>query len=158
MKTRKALTILVLIFVVSFLYLTIHSSVVLSDKNYAYISDYKWDKNLDNGLAIAKEENKPVFIYFWAVWCQYCEKFETRTLPDERVKQMLENDFILVAVDLDDDRATSQRYGVSYPPHELFVDENGQIINRVGGYVDADYFYNVLQMVKADYYSNHGGQ
>jgi thioredoxin-related protein len=158
MKTRKALTILVLIFVVSFLYLTIHSSVVLSDKNYAYISDYKWDKNLDNGLAIAKEENKPVFVYFWAVWCQYCEKFETQTLPDERVKQMLENDFVLVAVDLDDDRATAQRYGVSYPPHELFVDENGQIINRVGGYVDADYFYNVLQTVKADYYSSHGGQ
>lgn len=158
MKTRKALTILVLIFVVSFLYLTIHSAVVLSDKNYAYISDYKWEKNLDNGLAIAKEENKPVFIYFWAVWCQYCEKFETQTLPDERIKQMLENDFVLVAVDLDEDRATSQRYGVSYPPHELFVDENGQIINRIGGYVDADYFYNVLQMVKADYDSSHGGQ
>jgi thioredoxin-related protein len=158
MKTRKALTILMLIFVVSFIYLTIHSAVVLSDNNYTYIADYKWNKNLDNGLAIAKEENKPVFIYFWAVWCQYCEKFETQTLPDERVRQMLENDFVLVAVDLDENVAASQRYGVRNPPHELFVDENGQIINRVGGYVDPDYFYNVLQMVKADYYSTHGGQ
>ena len=158
MKTKKAISILGLIFVVAFIYLTVNSAVVLSDENYAYLSMYTWEKDLDKGLAIAKEENKPVFVYFWAVWCQYCEKFETQTLTDDRIKQMLEDDFVLVAIDLDEDRTVPRQYGVSYPPHELFVDENGEIIDRVGGYVDADYFYNVLQTVKADYYSTHGGQ
>lgn len=157
MKTKKVISILVLIFVVFFIYASVQSSVVLSDEDYAYLSDYQWYKSLDEGMSIAKQENKPVLVYFWAVWCQYCEKFETQTLTDPGVRQMLENEFVMVAVDLDEDRDTARMYGVSYPPHELFVDENGQVINRIGGYVDADYFYQVLQMVKSDYYSYSGG-
>ncbi|MCL7475465.1 MAG: thioredoxin family protein [ANME-2 cluster archaeon] len=158
MRTKKAITIVVLVFVVGFIFATINNSVVLSDENYAYLSDYTWEKNLDKGLAISKEESKPVFVYFWAVWCQYCEKFETQTLTDPRIKQVLEEDFVMVAIDLDEDRAVAGRYGVSYPPHELFVDENGEVINRVGGYIDADSFYRILQQVRANYYSTHGGQ
>lgn len=158
MRTKKAITLVVLVFIIAFLYATINNSVVLSDENYAYLSDYTWHKNLNDGLNISKEENKPVFVYFWAVWCQYCEKFETQTLTDPRVKKMLDEDFVLVAIDLDEDRVVPARYGVSYPPHELFVDENGEVIDRVGGYVDADTFYNVLQYVKSDYYTTHGGQ
>lgn len=158
MKTKKAISIMVLIFVVAFVYATVNSAVVLSDENYAYLSDYTWEKNLDKGLAAAREENKPVFVYFWAVWCQYCEKFETQTLPDPRIKQMMENDFILVAIDLDEDREVPRRYGVSYPPHELFLDGNGQVITRVGGYVDADTFYQVMQSVKMSYNTSNGGQ
>lgn len=158
MRTKKAITLVVMVFVVTFVYATVHNSVVLSDEDYAYLSDYKWHKDLDEGLAISKEENKPVFVYFWAVWCQYCEKFETRTLTDPRVKQMLEDDFVLVAIDLDEDRSVARRYGVSYPPHELFLEENGQVIDRVGGYIDADYFYQILQYAKANYYSTNGGQ
>lgn len=158
MRTKKAITLVVLVFIIAFLYATINNSVVLSDENYAYLSDYTWHKNLNDGLTISKEENKPVFVYFWAVWCQYCEKFETQTLTDPRVKKMLDEDFVLVAIDLDEDRVVPARYGVSYPPHELFVDENEEVIDRVGGYVDADTFYDVLQYVKSDYYTTHGGQ
>ncbi|MBW6517360.1 MAG: thioredoxin family protein [ANME-2 cluster archaeon] len=158
MRTKKAITLVVLVLVIGFLYLTMNNSVVLSDENYAYLSDFQWHKNLDEGMAISREENKPVFVYFWAVWCQYCEKFETQTLTDPRIRQMLEEDFVMVAIDLDEDNVVPARYGVSYPPHELFVDGNGKVIDRVGGYVDADYFYQLLKSVKANYDSTHGGQ
>lgn len=158
MRTKKAITLVVLVFVIAFLYTTVNNSVVLSDENYAYLSDYQWHKSLDEGLAISREENKPVFVYFWAVWCQYCEKFETQTLTDPRIRQMLEEDFVMVAIDLDEDRTVPARYGVSYPPHELFVDGNGEEIDRVGGYIDADTFYRILLQVRTNYYSNHGGQ
>ena len=68
MRTKKAITLVVLVFVIAFLYTTVNNSVVLSDENYAYLSDYTWNKSLDDGMAISREENKPIFVYFWAVW------------------------------------------------------------------------------------------
>ena len=54
----------------------------------------------------------------------------------------------MVAIDLDEQRDVGQRYGVSYPPHELFLDKNGNIITRIPGYVDANRFLMVLNEVK----------
>ena len=46
------------------------------------------------------------------------------------------------------------RYGVSYPPHELFVDEYGTVITRSPGYVDANQFYAVVSDVSSNYNFN----
>lgn len=154
MKPKKLINIVAIVLMVGFAYAAMQIAPVLSDENNSYLGGLVWNNSLDEGLAIAQEENKPVLVYFWAVWCQYCELFETETLTDPRVTEALANDFILVAIDLDENREVPARYGVSYPPHELFVDEYGTVITRIPGYVDADQFYAVVSDVSYNYKLN----
>ncbi|MFQ6054945.1 MAG: thioredoxin family protein [Methanosarcinales archaeon] len=148
MKPRKVITLLAIVIIIGFMYVSVQSSPVLSDEKYSYLGGLTWSKSLDEGFRIAQEQDKPILVYFWAQWCQYCEKLETETLPNEKVSKILKNDFVLVAIDLDEQGEVAQRYGVSYPPQELFLDKNGTIITRVPGYVDADRFLRELKEVK----------
>ena len=123
----------------------------LTDSNYSYLGGMKWfhsANGLDKAFQIAKTENKPIAVYFWAVWCQYCAKFQADTLGNPQVKQILEKDYVLVAMDLDQDRDVAQTYGVSYPPYVLFLDGNNKVIDRIAGAVDAQTFLPIVTKVR----------
>ncbi len=151
MKSKKLLTISTFIVIVAIAYATstiAYTNFKLSDSEYAYLGGLVWHKSIDKALTIAKQENKPVMVYFWAVWCQFCEKFETETLPDPEITKILTNDYVLVAIDLDEDRATANKYGVSYPPYVIFLDKSGNIIERIPGFVEANSFLPIIIKIR----------
>jgi len=151
MKTKKLLSILVLILIIAFAYSSYNialSKFRLSDKNYSYLGGITFHRSLDQGFQIAQQENKPIMMYFWAIWCQYCAKFQTDTLGNPQVKNILENDYVLVAMDLDVDKDVASNYGVSYPPYLIFMDGKGNVLQRVPGAVGPDYLLPIVTEVR----------
>ena len=45
-----------------------------------------WHASLDEGLAAAKRENKPVLIDMWATWCKNCLTMDKTTLANDEVR------------------------------------------------------------------------
>lgn len=156
MRTKKLISILVLVLILSFAYfsyMTALSNFTLSDLNSSYLGGIKFHRaaaGLEEGFQIAQQENKPVMMYFWAIWCQYCARFQTDTLGNTQVKKILEEDYVLVSMDLDIDREVAQQYGVSYPPYLVFMDPNGKILQRVPGAVEADYLLPIVTKIRDD--------
>lgn len=154
MKTKKMTTIFVLVMILAIAYGTYTislSNFLLSDGNYTYISNLTWHRSatgLERGLLEASQENKPVVVYFWAIWCQYCAGFQANTLGNPEVNKMIENDYVRVAIDLDIDREVSNKYGVSYPPYVIFLDGKGNVIDRIAGSVDAGTFLPIATRVR----------
>lgn len=154
MKTKKLTTIIVLLIIITFAYGSYNISLTqfkLSDQNTSYLGGLTWSRSLDKSLLQAQQENKPVAMYFWAVWCQYCAKFQADTLGNPQVKKLLEEDFITVAMDLDVDKYVS--YGsYSYngypPPKVLFLDPSGKELAGIYGAQDAAYFISVATNVR----------
>ncbi|VVB89066.1 Thiol:disulfide interchange protein DsbD [uncultured archaeon] len=147
MKTKKLLSILVLILIISFAYSSYNialSKFRLSDKNYSYLGGITFHRSLDQGFQIAQQENKPIMMYFWAIWCQYCAKFQTDTLGNPQVKNILENDYVLVAMDLDVDKDVAGNYGVNYPPYLIFMNGKGDVLQRVPVAVGQDYLLPIV--------------
>ena len=156
MRTKKLVSIIVLVLIVLFAYFSYNtalSNFTLSDKNSSYLGGIKFHRaaaGLEESFQIAQQENKPVMMYFWAIWCQYCARFQTDTLGNDQVKKILEEDYLLVAMDLDIDREVAQQYGVSYPPYLVFMDQNGKVLERVPGAVEANYLLPIVTKVRDD--------
>ncbi len=77
-------------------------------------------KSLDyeSGMAYAKQVNKPVLIDFSGYGCVNCRKMEASVWTDARVKNMLDNDFVLITLMVDDKERL---------PEIIEVEENGKI-------------------------------
>ena len=56
----------------------------------------------EKALQLAKQQNKPVLIDFTGWACVNCRKMEENVWPDNKVKEMIENNFILVSLYVDD--------------------------------------------------------
>lgn len=56
----------------------------------------------ETGMAYAKKVNKPVIIDFSGFGCVNCRKMEASVWTDPKIKQILENDYILITLMVDD--------------------------------------------------------
>ena len=59
-------------------------------------------KDYDSGIQAAKAEGKPVMIDFTGYGCVNCRKMEAAVWTDERVKEMISNDYVLIQLFVDD--------------------------------------------------------
>ncbi len=72
----------------------------------------------ESAMAYAKQNNKPVMIDFSGFGCVNCRKMEASVWTDARVKSILENDYVLVTLMVDDKTKL---------PEVIEVPENGRI-------------------------------
>jgi hypothetical protein len=101
----------------------------------------------EDGLRLAAESGKPVFIDFSAEWCRYCKKMDAETFADPRIAALLNEHFVPVAVDTDHERAPAQKFGVTSLPTFWFLESDGRPIDHLGGFVEADIFRHVLGFI-----------
>jgi thiol:disulfide interchange protein DsbD len=78
----------------------------------------------EDGLAYAKEINKPIMLDFTGYACVNCRKMENNVWSDERVLPILKNDVVLISLYVDDKR--------ELPKEEQFVTAKGDKIETVG--------------------------
>ncbi len=138
MKSRDKIALAAVGVVVLFMAYTAMSSsssnVEKRSGNKVVFSGIEWYTNLDEALKVAKSENKPVFIFFHAEWCKYCQRFKREVYPNPEVKSYLTQNFIPVAIDIDKDKATAAKFKVSYPPQEVVLSPDGREIARLPGF------------------------
>jgi thiol:disulfide interchange protein DsbD len=101
-------------------------------------------KELDQHLASARADDKPVFLDYYADWCTDCVRMKKTTFSDTRVVAALQR-FVVLEADvtdprLSDSRAVKQRFNVFGPPAILFFDTTGTELkaHRLYGYRTAD--------------------
>ena len=72
------------------------------DEVHAKFTDY------DEGMAYAKRVNKPVMIDFSGFGCVNCRKMEAAVWTDPAVKAMIDNDYVLITLMVDDKTPLSE--------------------------------------------------
>ena len=107
-----------------------------------------WHKgDVDAAFAVAKAENKPVFLYWGAVWCPPCNQVKATIFNRQ---DFIERSRFFVPVYIDGDSPGAQKEGArfkasGYPTMILFTPD-GSEITRLPGEVDADQYMRVLAM------------
>jgi thioredoxin-related protein len=109
-------------------------------------------KQYNEGMSLAKKENKKVFLHFRTDWCGYCKKMNQTTFQDSSVIELLNKYFVSIKVDGDRQKSIVKEYKVTgYPDSRLF-DEKGKQVHKLPGYVDQLAFLFFLEYIQTDSY------
>jgi thiol:disulfide interchange protein DsbD len=113
---------------------------------------YSQPNDIEEALARAKREGKPVLLDFYATWCTDCVRMEKTTFTDPRVRAALKN-FVLLQADVTENNdasiAIKQKFGVFGPPALLLFSAEGSEKKdlRFYGYRNVEEFLAVLGKV-----------
>ena len=80
--------------------------------------------SLDEGLAAAKKAGKPVFVDVTGHGCVNCREMESRVWSDPQVLEILNNDYIIVALYTDDKQRLDEK--------DWITTENGDVLKQMG--------------------------
>jgi len=152
--------------------------------NRRYANLFKMPHKLDGfydlkeALTYAKQVNKPVFIDFTGHGCVNCREMEARVWSEPNVLSRLQNDYVVVALYVDDKTELPQaewytstydqkekktigaqnadlqivRFNNNAQPHYCLVDHNGKLLVRPKNYdLNADNFAKFLDSGKAKF-------
>ena len=133
----------------------------------------------EQGLACAKKLNKPIFIDFTGHGCVNCREMEARVWSDPKVLQRLRNDFVIIALYVDDKTPLPEdewvvssydgkvkktigkkyadfqisRFNVNAQPYYVILDTNGQSLIPPKAYdLNIDNFISFLEAGKQAFY------
>jgi len=132
----------------------------------------------DQGMSCAKEQHKPVFIDFTGHGCVNCREMEANVWSDPRVLERLENDFVIIALYVDDKTKLPEedwvkstfdgkikktlgkkyadfqisRFGVNAQPYYVLLDNKGEMLTQpTARDLNPDHFVDFLDKGLAEY-------
>ncbi len=135
MKKRFVLTIILAFAFFGF------TSDARTEANASGISFYKG--TLSEALAVAKTENKFIFVDVYASWCGPCKKLKT-TFKDPQVGAYFNKNFINVRIDGETEEGIKwrARYGISSYPTLLIIASDGYVKTRAEGFMKPQILIN----------------
>jgi len=88
---------------------------------------------------LAKDENKPLFVFAHASWCPTCKRMEYEVLNQKALGDVYNKDVVNVAIDVDS--PDGKRLGTQFPiratPTLLFFTADGSLVRKIEGYTGA---------------------
>lgn len=93
-------------------------------------------------LAKAKKENKLIFVDAYTTWCRPCIMMAKNVFTLNPVAEYYNTNFINITMDMEkgDGPALVKKYKIRAYPDFLWIDGDGNVVHRKGGYQEPDVF------------------
>ncbi len=107
-------------------------NIAMAQQGVQFIEDKSWEEV----LAVAKKENKVVFLDAYTTWCGPCKKMSRDIFPLSSVSDTYNSTFINVKMDMEkgDGIKVARRYGIRVFPTLLYVNSEGEVLHRIAGF------------------------
>lgn len=119
----------------------------------------------DQGLARARAEGKPVFLYFGRYGCAWCDKTNKESFSNPDIRKRYTDHYVLVYVDAesgrrlrlpDGERITEAELGARFKafatPLFVFLDPDGKEIVKIPGFKTVEDFRDYDRYVHEGHY------
>ncbi|WP_405605569.1 thioredoxin family protein [Polaribacter sp. Asnod1-A03] len=123
-----------------------------------------WESTYKGALKKAKEENKPVLIYFTGSdWCGPCIVLDEKLFHSSKFKEIADKDLILYEADmprnkdilspdkLEVNSDLIKKFKIRSFPTLVFVNHKGKMLTYKKGLILTEYYYPFIQSVIENY-------
>ncbi len=107
------------------------------------------------GLTVAKSQNKKIFIHFYTNRCHYCRVMQAQTFVNQNVIDMLNDNFVSIKVNLEENPGMGATYPVAGVPASWFLESNGDKIGVKPGFLPPAKFIQMLQFILDEKYKEY---
>lgn len=113
---------------------------------------YFLNSSYAEALQIAKEQNKPLFIDFYAVWCGPCQMMNQNVFTNQKVADYFNQKLIALKVNCEDTRHKEvvKKYNVKAYPTLVFISPQEEIMVRYEGGLSPEMFLKQAQIALGD--------
>ena len=110
--------------------------------------DIAWfDGSVEEAFALAREQNKPLFLYWGAVWCPPCVEIKQTVFRSPR---FIAQSRLFIPVYLDGDTERAQVYGDKFDtkvyPTMIVLNPAGEEVTRLNAGIDISSYNEVLEL------------
>ncbi|HKK05937.1 MAG TPA: thioredoxin fold domain-containing protein [Gammaproteobacteria bacterium] len=129
-------------------------------KGYPFVS-------YDKGLRLARQQGKPIFLYFGRYGCGWCAKTNQETFSDPSLRKLYTHNYVLVYVDAEGgkrltlpsgERITEMELGARFnafaTPLFVYLKSDGTPIFKAPGYKTVKDFKQFDRYVRGGYYKH----
>lgn len=97
--------------------------------------------------ALAKKENKPIFIDFYTDWCGWCKVMDKKTFKDPKVAEIANKNFIPYRLNAEKGEGIqiARQYKVRAFPTIIFYSPDGEVLGKLVGYTDSENFIEAME-------------
>jgi len=98
------------------------------------------EQDFERAKALAKKENKLLFIDFYTTWCAPCKKLDKWIFQNDTISRKLGKNFVLLRYDAEQDKKfnLSKKHHVNSYPTGIILNDNGFVVNRKYGFAGED--------------------
>jgi thioredoxin-related protein len=110
---------------------------ILSLARVGVAEEVRWFADADKAWTSAKEQKRPLLLYFTAANCQYCNDMRTKTFADAEVSDEIRRSFVAATVkgETEEDQKLVETFDVTAYPTIVIVSPDKKVIARMVGYV-----------------------
>lgn len=110
------------------------------------------EKSFDALLAMAKEQDKLIFIDAYTTWCGPCKMMSAKVFPQEAVGDVYNEKFINAKFDMEkgEGPGLATRFNVRAYPTYLFVNGDGEMVHKGLGYIPAEELLALAEVADSD--------
>lgn len=120
--------------------------------------------SFEEGVALAKQENKKLLIDVYTDWCGWCKKMDKEVYANEQIKILLGKNFVVVKLNAESkkeltyngNKVSEMQFargaGVTGYPTTIFIDSDAKPITLLPGYVEIKEFAKILTYIGDDHY------
>ena len=116
-------------------------SAILFASKADFINDY------DKALELAQAQKKDIYMLVTSNSCQWCRKFEKKTLGDKATMDELKKQYVLLALNRDI-HVIPKQYKAKRVPKHFFLTPKGEVIYAFLGYWNPEDFASFVGEVQ----------
>jgi uncharacterized protein len=94
-----------------------------------------WHTDVASALQDAKTTNRPIMMFVTAKWCKFCHKMENVTFANAAISQKVDDNFVALLIDADEQPELIERFKIEGFPSTLFFGPDGKLRSRTDGYL-----------------------
>jgi len=128
----------------STLFFLIMSTTLAKTWNYKENTKINWREYNVAAFVEAKKKNKPLYIFVYSNECSWCRKFEKETLEKSKIREILEKEFIPVAINQVDQPGLAKKLGIKLVPGNILLTPDKKKLLRFYGFITEAALSNAL--------------